>query len=355
MHAPLPARLAARLAAPLALALLAACQSTGQEDAPAAGEAPLSTSSQATSSQDPIDPGAVQLPPLQVQLEEAQRWLTEQYSPFGLEFQDGQVIRQPELMVPSVWLPNETPYLKGPTGGWERAFELTRMQQTNTWPQLAFQPTLQIVPHPEHQEAFNQRAWNIHREFLSGLPQGTWVVIAYGLLQGTFTTSEEAWEAAIELGEYAHHAYVYRLGIDDQPQTVVLSPMDWDSPNWTQAGRSLARQWKLVMEAATDTWHRKSPQGESASVTWGETGARLELVGTNGERRRVPGVISAMVQQDLTVTYEDAEALGLLRFQSPMPCAYGREAEPCPRVLVRVEVPELGISSVAVAVVLPKR
>lgn len=62
-----------------------------------------------------------------------------------------------------------------------------------------------------------------------------------------------------------------------------------------------------------------------------------------------------MVQQELTVTREDAEALGLLRFQSPMPCSYGQKAETCPRVLVRVEVPELGISSVAVAVVLPRQ
>ena len=109
------------------------------------------------------------------------------------------------------------------------------------------------------------------------------------------------------------------------------------------------------MEAATDTWHRKSGEGGPESVTWGDAGARFELVGTSGERRRVPGVISAMVQQDLTVTHEDAEALGLLRFQSPMPCSYGRETRLCPRVLVRVEVPELGLSSVAVAVVLPKR
>lgn len=346
MHAPL----SARLAAPLALALLAACQSTGQEDAHPEGDAPPGTATQ-----DPAEPEAVQVPPLQVQLEEAQRWLTEQYSPFGLKFQDGQVIRQPELMIPSVWLPNETPYLKGPTGGWERAFELTRMQQTNTWPLLTSQPSIRIVPHPEHQEAVNQQAWIAHRDFLGGLPQGTWVVISYGLLQGTHATAEEAWKAATELSERVHHAYVYRVGIDDQPETVVLSPMAWDSPNWTQAGRSLARQWKLVMEAATDTWHRKSAQGEPTSVTWGDAGARFELVGTNGERRRVPGVISAMVQQDLTVTYEDAEALGLLRFQSPMPCSYGREAETCLRVLVRVEVPELGLSSVAMAVVLPKR
>lgn len=346
MHAPLPAR----LAAPLALALLAACQTTGQESGPAEGDAP-----QETSSQDPAESEAepIPLPPLEVQVEEIQRWLTEQYAPFGLEFQDGQIVQQEELMIPSVWLPNDEPYIKGPTGGWSRENVYDGLEWSNTWPQLAFQPTIQIIPAPEEQEAANQHAWLSHHLFLAGLEEGTWVVIAGGLLQGTHTTAEQAWQAATDLGEHVHHAYVYRVGIDDQPETVVHSPMVWDSPNWTQAGRSLARQWKLVMEAATDTWHRKSPEGEPQSVTWGDAGARFELVGTTGERRRVPGVVSAMVQQDLTVTHEDAEALGLLRFQSPMPCAYGREAETCPRVLVRVEVPELGLSSVAVAVVLP--
>lgn len=348
MHALLPAR----LAAPLALALLAACQSTVPEEALPEGDASQDSSSQTPDDQT-LEHG--QRPPLLVQFEEAQRVLAEQYALFGLEFHNGLLPDQSGLLMPTTWIPNYAPGLNGQTGGGELAFDPTLWQQVNTWPQLAYQPAIQVVPHPEHQEAFNQQAWIAHRDFLSGLPQGSWVMIASGLLEGTYASAEEAWEAAAELGEHVHHAYIYRLGIDDQPETVALSPMSWDSPNWTQAGRSLARQWKLVMEAATDTWHRKSAQGESASVTWGDAGAHFELVGTGGERRRVPGVISAMVQQDLTVTYEDAEALGLLRFQSPMPCTYGREAETCPRVLVRVEVPELGLSSVAMAVVLPRR
>jgi hypothetical protein len=347
------AQTSARLTAPLLLlACLPACRSTGPEAPLAPHDAPPASLEQ---DGQPARPSAREVPQ-----EEAQPSLAGPCAPSRLELRDGQLICLPELPVPSFELPSDLPYIKGPTGGGSRQEVNGGLQPTHTWPQLAFQPTIQIVPAADTQESINRQAWLDHRAFLGGLARGTWVVIADGLLRGTYATAEEAWRAALDLRADLDHAYVYRVGIDDQPETVELSPVvsslgARDSAAWTQVGRSLARPWKLVMEAATDTWHRPSERGGSTSVTWGDAGARFELVGTNGEHRRVPGVISALVQQDLTVTREDAEALGLLRFQSPMPCTYGPEAETCPRVLVRVEVPELGLSSVALAVVLPER
>ncbi|MEM6568340.1 MAG: hypothetical protein AAF726_24885 [Planctomycetota bacterium] len=208
---------------------------------------------------------------------------------------------------------------------------------------------------PTHEaRAANVAAYEREGTRLAAEARGQWVLIAHGEVVGHWPDFDAAWSEAERSASDAAHAYLYRAGIDDIDVTFVLSPFLSSDPGWVQMGRRAQRPQRLTIAAADNTWARKVG-AETRSVTWGDDRARFVVTSPDREREAVVhGVASGLFQEDLTITEETAERLGLGRFEAPGRASYAEDRWTSRKVVARLTIPELEVDVPVVAYVLPE-
>ncbi|MEM9383368.1 MAG: hypothetical protein AAGB93_25725 [Planctomycetota bacterium] len=202
--------------------------------------------------------------------------------------------------------------------------------------------------------AQNDAAYHRDGARLAAEAPGQWVLIVHGATHGPWASFDDAWRAAEDQAAGAAQAYLYRAGVDDVDVTFALSPFLSSDPNWTQMGRRMQRPLKFTIAAANDTWSRRV-DGEVLSATWGNARARFVLRSPDrGTEFVTRGGASGLFTDDLSITEDAAERLGLDVFEAPGVAYYADERWPCRKALVHLAIPELGVDVPGIAYVLPR-
>ncbi len=207
---------------------------------------------------------------------------------------------------------------------------------------------------PEDARAVNHAVYLDRRQVIARRHGREWVLIVNGEVHALGSNSGSAWDEAVRLTGDAAHAYLFRPGIDDLDVTFKLSPFRSSDPNWTQLGIRGRRPLRLTLAAAGNVWSRKV-DGRVVQVAWGDANAQLRLTapGTNASTT-VRAVPSNLFDEDLTITEDVAEALGLGPFEAPGVARYIGSELDCRKVPLHFSIPELEAHRHVVAYVLPR-
>lgn len=209
-----------------------------------------------------------------------------------------------------------------------------------------------LVGQREDQREINEKAYQSGRDYLREVHKGRWVVIVDGLVMASFAKLDEALVAADERNPDADHRFIFRPGVDDGDEDFVQSPWSNDNPSWFQLGRRFQKAFPTTR--SWDTWYR---DGKSVAAPGGRARVSLSVPGSSADpiTSNAFPVASALFEQDITVSGQVAEHLGLARFSVPGTAWIDwTERLACRKVLCRMRLEELDIDTTLVAFVFPK-
>ena len=205
------------------------------------------------------------------------------------------------------------------------------------------------------EKLFNDQTYHREKESLVEEHAGRWVAIVDGRVLASYDTFEDCLAAADEANRHASHRYIYRPGVDDQPQEFAHSPWITGQPNWWQIGIQFRREH--MVSTAFDRWVvgdktlRTDASGRGNVVLTSPDGNPLQ-----DEKKEIShaAVCSGMVTQQLTIIANDVDQLRLDRFAVPGEVRSLTWQVACSKVRVTISIAELGIQQHVVAFVVPQ-
>lgn len=200
------------------------------------------------------------------------------------------------------------------------------------------------------EKMFNETAWHRETDALAKEHTGKWVAIVDGRVLAPFDSFDDCVAAADKANPHAVHRYIFRPGIDDQPEEFAYSPWMTGSANWWQIGIQFRREHKFTV--ATDRWISGGKTLHTDAK--GKGAIQLSSVEDSETRINRAAVCSGMVTQFLTITEEDVDRLNLERFAVPGIARSKTYKKDFRKVLVQLSLEALDIQQTVVAFVAPK-
>ena len=205
-------------------------------------------------------------------------------------------------------------------------------------------------PSLEEQRAANENAYRESADYLRTVHKDRWVVIAGGRVLASFEKWQDAVDTADKMDSGAQHRFVFRPGVDDGDEDFMQSPWMSSDPNWFQLGRRFRTVYPFTI--SSDLWIHK---GRSHRTPDGRGWIAL---GTPGKKPsvRTRAVGSNLFEQDLSITGQVAETLGLERFSVPGKAFLNRSKKnECRKALCRVTIDDLGVDTLVSAFIIPQQ